>query len=58
MYCRPCLKNSYGQDLDEIKARGIYLLYKEAAGHDKAQGYIFKYAKLVVPYHFLTARSG
>ncbi|KAI0295843.1 hypothetical protein B0F90DRAFT_1748888 [Multifurca ochricompacta] len=41
-YCRPCLKNRYGQDLDEIKDRGINALHKETAGHDKAQGYIFK----------------
>ncbi|KAH9046086.1 zinc-finger domain of monoamine-oxidase A repressor R1-domain-containing protein [Lactarius hengduanensis] len=33
-YCRPCLKNRYGQDSDEIKA--------QIAGHDKTQGYIFK----------------
>ena len=55
-YCRPCLKNRYGQDLDEIKARGIDLLSKEAVGHDKAQDYIFKYAKLVVPYLSLSHR--
>ncbi|KAH9963838.1 hypothetical protein BC827DRAFT_1118264, partial [Russula dissimulans] len=41
-YCRQCLKNRYGQDLDEIKARGIDVLSKETAGHDKTQGYIFK----------------
>ncbi|KAH9062457.1 hypothetical protein EDB87DRAFT_1607472 [Lactarius vividus] len=41
-YCRPCLKNRYGQDSDEIKARGIIGTSKEIAGHDKTQGYIFK----------------
>ncbi|KAH9165462.1 hypothetical protein EDB89DRAFT_2009556 [Lactarius sanguifluus] len=41
-YCRPCLKNRYGQDSDEIKARGINGTSKEIAGHDKTQGYIFK----------------
>ncbi|KAH9027722.1 hypothetical protein EDB85DRAFT_1974167 [Lactarius pseudohatsudake] len=41
-YCRPCLKNRYGQDSDEIKARGINVTSKEIAGHDKTQGYIFK----------------
>ncbi|KAH9036738.1 hypothetical protein EDB83DRAFT_2677915 [Lactarius deliciosus] len=42
-YCRPCLKNRYGQDSDEIKARGINGTSKEIAGHDKTQGYIFKH---------------
>ncbi|KAI9510943.1 hypothetical protein F5148DRAFT_975965 [Russula earlei] len=41
-YCRPCLKNRYGQSLDEIKDRGIDALSNETASHDKAQGYIFK----------------
>ncbi|KAF8499619.1 hypothetical protein F5888DRAFT_1633298 [Russula emetica] len=38
----PCLKNRYGQDLDEIKERGIDGQSTDAAAHDKAQGYIFK----------------
>ena len=42
-YCRPCLKNRYGQDSDEIRARGINGTSKETAGHDKTQGYIFKH---------------
>jgi hypothetical protein len=42
-YCRPCLKNRYGQDLDEIKGRSINGTSKETAGHDKTQGYIFKH---------------
>ncbi|KAH9985808.1 hypothetical protein BJV74DRAFT_846358 [Russula compacta] len=41
-YCRSCLKNRYGQDLDEIKDHSINALSNETAGHDKAQGYIFK----------------
>jgi hypothetical protein len=41
-YCRACLKNRYGQELDEIKDRGINALSKETVGHDKGQGYIFK----------------
>ncbi|KAI0268872.1 hypothetical protein BC834DRAFT_1031828, partial [Gloeopeniophorella convolvens] len=41
-YCRPCLKNRYGQDLDAIKGRGVSLQPKEIVGHDKTQGYIFK----------------
>ena len=44
-YCRSCLKNRYGQDLDEIKDRGIDGQSKDIAGHDKAQGYVFKYAE-------------
>jgi hypothetical protein len=48
-YCRPCLKNRYGQDLDEIKDRGINIQTKESLSHDKEQGYIFKYVKFVVP---------
>jgi hypothetical protein len=48
-YCRPCLKNRYGQDLDEIKDRGINILSQESASHDKEQGYIFKYVKFVAP---------
>ncbi|KAI9442629.1 hypothetical protein H4582DRAFT_2096526 [Lactarius indigo] len=41
-YCRPCLKNRYGQDSDEIKGRGISGTSKEITGHDRTQGYIFK----------------
>ncbi|KAF8260966.1 hypothetical protein EI94DRAFT_1833576 [Lactarius quietus] len=41
-YCRPCLRNRYGQDSDEIKGRGINGTSKEMAGHDKSLGYIFK----------------
>lgn len=39
-YCKPCLKNRYGQDLDEIKERGMNGQSTDA--HDRAQGYIFK----------------
>jgi hypothetical protein len=42
-YCRPCLRNRYGQDSDEIKGRGVNGTSKEIAGHDKSQGYIFKH---------------
>ncbi|KAN0106968.1 hypothetical protein V8E52_010636 [Russula decolorans] len=41
-YCKPCLKNRYGQDLDEIKERGTDGQSTDAAAHDKTQGYIFK----------------
>lgn len=42
-YCKPCLKNRYGQDSDEIKGRGVNGTSKEIAGHIKTQGYIFKH---------------
>ena len=48
-YCRPCLRNRYGQDSDEIKGRGINGSSKEITGHDKSQGYIFKH----VPSYYL-----
>ncbi|KAI0043666.1 hypothetical protein FA95DRAFT_1597841 [Auriscalpium vulgare] len=39
-YCKACMKNRYGQDIDEIKGRSLNA--KESASHVKGQGYYFK----------------
>ncbi|KAI0066131.1 hypothetical protein BV25DRAFT_1897659 [Artomyces pyxidatus] len=41
-YCKACLRNRYGQDMEEIKQRGTAVKPKESSRHVKGKGYFFK----------------
>jgi hypothetical protein len=42
-FCRSCLKNRYGQNMDQIKATGERINADRRNGHIEGEGYFFKY---------------